>query len=84
MSRMIMLASLLTSIFALTAQNAAAQEPRVGAVTANLQAPAVALVPGPLQGLGSLGPHGTGRFCDVRAVGLERRPSRRQACAELG
>ena len=56
MSRMIMLTSLLISIFALTAQSSAAQEPRADqAVTANAQAPAVALVPGPLRGLGSIG-----------------------------
>ncbi len=71
MSRMIVLASLLISIVALT--SAAAQEPRADqAVAGNAQAPAVALVPGPLRGLGSMGPHGTGRFCDVRAVGLSQ------------
>ena len=73
MSRMIMLTSLLISIFALTAQSSTAKEPRADqAATANAQSPAVALVPGPLTGLGSLGPHGTGRFCDVRAAGLSQ------------
>ena len=73
MSRMVMLTALLILSFALTAQSSAAQEPRAGqAGRANAQTPAVALVPGSLQGLGSLGPHGTGRFCDVRAVGLSQ------------
>ncbi len=73
MSRMILLTSLLISIFALTARISAAQAPRADQTGAgNAQGPAVALVPGPLRGLGSMGPHGTGRFCDVRAVGLSQ------------
>ena len=70
MFRMVVLTALMIPIVALTAQSSAAQEPRGGqAVAKNAQTPAVALVPGPLRGLGSMGPHGTGRFCDVSRTG---------------
>ena len=73
MSRMIMLTSLLISIFALTAQSSTAQEPRAGqAATANAPSSCRCTCPWTTPGLGSLGPHGTGRFCDVRAVGLSQ------------
>jgi hypothetical protein len=58
---------------ALQTHKAVALEPEEGQVsTVKPQTSAVALVPGPLRGLGSMGPHGTGRFCDVRAVGLSQ------------
>ena len=51
--------------------SATAREPEKGPISASSdQSFVVALVPGPLRGLGSMGPHGTTRFCDARAVGL--------------
>ena len=36
------------------------------------QAATVALIPGTLTGLGSMGPRGVRRFCDARAIGLSQ------------
>ncbi len=73
MSRLVRLAVILLSTSVLHLASATAREPEAGQVPSSAnQSSAVALVPGPLRGLGSMGPHGTTRFCDVRAVGLSQ------------
>ncbi len=73
MSRLVSLVVILVSSCLLQLSGAAARESEAGQVPAPVdQSSAVALVPGPLRGLGSMGPHGSTRFCDVRAVGLSQ------------
>jgi hypothetical protein len=73
MSRLVSLALVVLSGCLLQLSSAAARDAEPGQVPAATdQSSAVALVPGPLRGLGSMGPHGRTRFCDVRAVGLSQ------------
>lgn len=73
MSRLVSLVVILAASCLLQLSSATAREPETGQVPATSdQSSAVALVPGPLRGLGSMGPHGRTRFCDVRAVGLSQ------------
>jgi hypothetical protein len=71
MSRLVSLALVVLAGFLLHLSSASARDAEPGQVpAASDQSSAVALVPGPLRGLGSMGPHGRTRFCDARAVGL--------------
>jgi hypothetical protein len=73
MSRLVSLVVILAASCLLQVSSAMAQQREAGQVpAASDQGSAVALVPGPLRGLGSMGPHGRTRFCDVRAVGLSQ------------
>ena len=69
MSRTLAMAALLLVLVCIQpGQQAATLGAKVAA--SNEQLTAVALIPGPLTGLGSMGPHGSSRFCDPRAIGL--------------
>jgi hypothetical protein len=73
MNRLVSLMVILVSSCLLQLSSATAQQREPGQVpTSTDQAPVVVLVPGPLRGLGSMGPHGRTRFCDARAVGLSQ------------